>query len=130
MFNRYSAALLSFALVIVGALVAIPAGQFGWQAAIQLGILGVSTLATLGLPLVSAKWSGVFKTGSAVILAILSGLTPLVLGGAYNHATIGLIVLAALQAVASHTGIQIRRDAAAAVVQPVLTQAVAAPPAV
>lgn len=107
--NKFLAAFLSFALVLLGALVSIPQGAFTWQAGIQIGILAVSTGATLGLKLVpSVKWQGVLKTGSAVILAILSGLTPLILGGKYDHVTIGLIVLAVVQVVASEIGVQAR----------------------
>ncbi len=111
--HKYSAALLSFALVLVGALVAIPRGAFDWQAAIQLAILGVSTGVTLFAPLAPGKWQGAIKTSSAVVLAILSGLTPLILGGVYDHVSIGLIVLAAFQALGSEIGVQARTDPSA-----------------
>lgn len=107
--KTFSAALLSFALVIVGAIVTIPTGHFDWKAGIQLAILGITTAATLLLPLVpSAKWQGILKTGVPILLAILNGLTPLIVGGVYNHATVGLIALNALQAVASEVGVSIR----------------------
>jgi hypothetical protein len=111
--NKFLAAFLSFALVIVGALVTIPSGALDWKAAIQLGIIGLTAAVTLLLPLVpSAKWQGVLKTGIPVLLAILNGLTPLILTGRYDHATIGLIVLNGLQVLASEIGVQARIAAA------------------
>lgn len=107
--SRFLAAFLSFALTLVGALVTIPSGALNWQAGVQLVILGISTAVVLLLPLApSAQWQGILKTGAAVVLAVLNGLTPLLLGGKYDHTTIGLIVLAGLQAVASEIGVQVR----------------------
>lgn len=107
--NRFLAAFLSFALVIVGALVTIPSGSLDWKAGVQLGIIGLSAGVTLLLPLVpSLKWQGILKTGIPVLLAILNGLTPLILAGRYDHATIGLIVLNGLQVLASEIGVQVR----------------------
>lgn len=121
--NRFLAALLSFALILVGAIVAIPAGEFDWKAGIQLAILGVSTGATLGLPLIpSIRWQGILKTGVPVLLALLSAVTPLIVGGKYDHVTVGLFVLGIMQALASEVGIMIRKTAAAADMQ--LTAAV------
>jgi hypothetical protein len=107
--NKFLAAFLSFALVIVGALVTIPSGALDWKAGIQLGIIGLSAGVTLLLPLVpSLKWQGILKTGIPVLLAVLNGVTPLILGGRYDHATIGLIVLNGLQVLASEIGVQVR----------------------
>lgn len=111
--NRYSAALFAFALALVGAIVAIPAGSFDWKAGIQLGILGITTASTLGLPLVGVRWRASLKVLAAVFLTVLSALTPLIVGGEYNHVTIGLIVLSVLQVVSAQLGVAIRQDSAA-----------------
>jgi len=109
--NKYLAGLLSFALVILGALVAIPSGALDWKAAIQLAIVGVSAAITLLVPLVpSVKWQGILKTGIPVLLTVLNGLTPLIVGGVYDHVTIGLIVLNGFQVLASELGVQVRTD--------------------
>lgn len=108
--NRYTAAFLSFALVIVGALVTIPSGAFDVTAGIQLAILGVTAAVTLFLPLSPTRWRGLFKTGSAAVLALLQALMPLILGGVYDRVTIGLVVLAILQAISAEMGVQMRTD--------------------
>lgn len=111
--NRYWAALLTFALALVGAIVVIPSGALDWKAAVQLGILGVTTATTVGLPLLpeGSRWRGAIKVGSAIVLAVLSALTPLILGGVYDHVTIGLIALSVLQVIAGQVGVVIRADA-------------------
>jgi hypothetical protein len=110
--NRYAAALISFGIIIVGALVAIPDGEFGVTAGIQLGILAISTAATYFIPLAPIRWQGIGKTGTAVALAALQALIPLITGGIYNRITIGLVVLAIVQALGTEFGVGIRKTAA------------------
>ena len=111
--NRYWAAFLTFALALVGAIVVIPSGALDWKAAVQLALLGVTTATTVGLPLLpeGSKWRGFWKIGAAVVLAVLSALTPLIVNGVYDHVTIGLIVLSVLQVIAGQVGVTIREDA-------------------
>jgi hypothetical protein len=106
--KQYLAALLSLAITVLTALVAIP--HIDLTSGIQLAILGVSTLTTLWLPLLkNAKWQAALKTLSVLVLAALSGLTPLITGGTYDHLTIGLFVLNILSALAPEIGVQIRK---------------------
>jgi hypothetical protein len=108
--KKYLSALVSLLITLGGALVIIPSGHLDWQAGVQLGILGVTTLTTLWLKLLPVKWQSVLKTGSAIVLAILGGLTPLILGGVYDHTTIGIIVLSVLQVIAPELGTLVRTD--------------------
>lgn len=110
--NRYLTALLSFAVAVVGALVLIPVDSFDFTAGVGLALLAVITATQLGLPLAPTRWQGLFKTGAAVIVALLQGIVPLVTGGTYNHITIGLFVLAGLQVLAGEIGIHVRQTAA------------------
>lgn len=108
--KQYGTALLSLAITLVTAIVAIPSGHLDWQNYIQIGLLGVTTLTQLWLPLLPSGWQAALKTISAVVIAVLSGLTPLILGGVYDHATIGIILLNVLQAVSGEVGVIVRTN--------------------
>ncbi|WP_065962816.1 hypothetical protein [Curtobacterium sp. UCD-KPL2560] len=115
MFQRYTTALLPLGVLVVGVLlVASQAGTslLGWQTITQLLIL----LATIGsdfwLKLVPGRWAGAAKTGAAIVGAIVSALVAYVPDGHFTQTTFLLFLTAALKAVATEVGVQIRVDAA------------------
>ena len=109
--NRYAAALLSIAVVVVGAFTAIPEGQVSPTAILQLAIIAVGSVVTYLVPVVQgSKWAGVLKTGAAIIAAVLTAVVPFVNNGHITATQIGLVILAALNALAVEVGVNIRRD--------------------
>lgn len=111
MIQKYAAALLSIAIVIITALVTIPAEQLTPTAIAQLGILAVGAIVTYLSPLLSTAWAGGLKTGAAVIAAILTGVIPFLTQGYIEPIQILVVVLAALNALAVETGVNLRLDA-------------------
>lgn len=117
--QKYFAALLSIAIVVLSALLAIPSGRIDAGAAVQLVSVGVAAIVTYLTPLVNISWKGILKTGAAVIAAIISILYPI----AYMHGIptgtqIALMVLAALNALGVEMGVQIRTDTSELLVNP------------
>ncbi len=115
MFQRYTTALLPLGVLVVGVLlVASQAGTslLGWQTITQLLIL----LATIGsdfwLKLVPGRWAGAAKTGAGIFGAVVSALVAYVPEGHFTQTTLLLFLTAALKAVATEVGVQIRVDAA------------------
>lgn len=109
--QKYFAALLSFAIVVLTAFLAIPTGQINGAAIVQLISIGSAAVLTYWLPLVDIKWKGILKTGVAVIAAVISVVWPIVqAGGVPNSTQIALMVLAALNAAAVEMGVQVRLD--------------------
>lgn len=113
---RYAAALLPLAVLVLGVLdAAQKAGGslLGWQTIVQLVILLATTGASFWLPLVPGRWAGALKTGAAVVGAIASALVATIPdGGQFTTATLILFLTAAVKAVATEIGVQIRTDAA------------------
>jgi hypothetical protein len=108
--NKYAAALLSIAIVILTAFVALPADQVTPSAIAQLVLLGISAFVTFFVPLVGGKWQGLLKTGTAIIAAVLTAALPFILTGHISVTQIVIVVLAALNVLAVEIGVQIRAD--------------------
>ena len=108
--NKYAAALLSIAIVILTAFVALPAEQVTPAAIVQLALLGIGAIVTYLVPLATGRWTGILKTGAAIVAAILTAVLPFVLTGHITSTQIVIVVLAALNALAVEVGVQLRKD--------------------
>lgn len=111
MIQKYFAALLSIALVIVTAFVAIPADQITPTSVGQLAVLALGAIVTFLVPLLQGPWAAGLKTGSAVLAAIILAALPFFTQGYITPTQVGIVVLAALNALAVQVGVDIRKDA-------------------
>jgi hypothetical protein len=107
--HTYATAILSIALVVVQAFVVTT--DFTATTIIQLAIVAVAAVGTYLVPVVNGRWAGAWKTGVAVVGAILSACVPLVTHADYTPQTIALVVLAGVQALATEAGVGIRTTA-------------------
>jgi len=119
--HKYSAALLSIAIVVLTAFIASP--TLTPTSIIQLAILAVGAIVTYLLPLVPGAWAGALKTGAAVVVAVLAAVLPFVVTGGITVAEATVVILAALNALAVEVGVQLRRTAPVPVVTNVYTPA-------
>jgi hypothetical protein len=105
----FATALLQLALLAVGAFVLIPEADYAkattWLPFLALVVGGVISLF---VPLAPIAWRGAFKTGAVVVLGVISTLIPIWIDGAFPVSSIPVLILAALQAFATETGVQIR----------------------
>jgi len=108
---KYAPALLSLALVVIGYLA--NAADLNQTTILQLVIVGVGAVGTYFVPLVPGAWAGALKTGVAVVIAVASGLTPLLTGHSYTVQSISLVILAGLTALATEVGVGVRVTASA-----------------
>jgi hypothetical protein len=118
--NKYAAALLSIAVVILTAFVALPANAITVSAIVQLVLLGVSAFVTFFVPLVAGRWQGLLKTGTAILATVLTAALPFILTGKITATEIVIVVLAALNALAVQVGVSMRVDSAPPTVLPAL----------
>ena len=114
MIQKYLAALLSIALVVVTAFVAIPADQITPTSVGQLAVLALGAVVTFLVPLLQGPWAAGLKTGSAVLAAIILAALPFFTQGYITPTQIAIVVLAALNALAVQVGVDIRTDASKA----------------
>lgn len=107
--NRYLSAILSTAVVILTAWVAIPdsAWQLGSPAVAGFVALAASTVIGYLVPLAPGKWPGLFKTGVAILAAVFAAVWPLLSGQTIDWA---VVALAGLNAVVHEVGVNIRVD--------------------
>lgn len=124
--QKYATALLSLAVVLVTAIIAMP--NFSLVSIIQFVILGAGAVVSYIVPLLreGSAWRGGLKTGVAIFIAILTAIVPLI-GTAWTPQTIAVIILAALNAAATQLGVAIRVDAATTPVTVNVTQPPALP---
>lgn len=110
--NKYLAGLLTLAITLLTAFVAVPATAWADPAVVwQFAALVVSSITAIFLPLASGPWAGALKTGSAVVLAGIGALLPL-LGGDFGALQWGLLGIAILNALAVELGVGVRIDSA------------------
>lgn len=110
-FKKYFAALISVAIVVLTALLAVPTGEIQGAAIAQLVAIGAGAVATYFLPLVDISWRGVLKTGAAAIAAVVSILVPILEAhGIPNSTQVALMVLAVVNALGVEIGVNIRTD--------------------
>ncbi len=107
--NRYLSAILSTAIVLLTALVAIPsdAWTLGSPQITTFVALAASTVISYLVPLSSGKWAGIYKTGIAILAGIFTAVWPLLAGGSIDWR---VVVLAGLNALAQEIGVNVRLD--------------------
>ena len=105
--QRYATALLSLAVVLTTAFIALP--DFGLISVFQFLVLALGAVITYAVPVLPAGWRGAFKTGAAVAAAVLTAVIPLV-SETWNAQTIAVVVLVGVNALANHLGDKIRLD--------------------
>jgi len=114
--TRYSSTLLPLAVAVLGILQAAQsAGKatlLDWQTLTQIALLLVGTGVVYWLPLVNTKWQGAFKTGAAIVFAIISAVVAVAPDGHFTKSNAILVVTAVVKALATELGVQIRTDAA------------------
>lgn len=106
--QKYSAALLNVAVVLVTAVATTLHGSVTATGLVQLALIAAGAVGTFLVPLASGKWAGLFKTGVAVIAAILTAVLPLITQGHLTAANVATVILAGLSALATEIGVQIR----------------------
>lgn len=109
--NKYSAALLQIAIVVIGAY-SLLNPPITAAAAWGLVVLGAQAIVTYLVPLLSGAWAGGFKTGAALVIAVIGNLIPFLGQGFWLSGTqISILVLTALNVLASELGVNLRQDA-------------------
>lgn len=111
--NRYLAGLLTVATSLLTAFTLIPANAWadpavGWQ----FGALAVSSVSIIFLKLLKGGWYAALKVGSAVILAIIGALIPLLAFGTFGPLQWALLAVSGLNALAAQLGVDVRIDSA------------------
>ena len=112
-FQKYAAALLPFLVLVVGASQTVLKDPLNWVSNITFAILILGAIVTYVVSLVpDAAWQGRLKTGVAIITTILAAVLPFLLPNGINpSASIPVVVVAILNALATELGVQIRTAA-------------------
>lgn len=111
--NKYVTGALTLAITLLTAFVAIPESAWADGTTIwQFIALAVSSITAIILPLSEGIWAGFLKTGSAIVLAVIGALIPLLANGTLTTTQIILLVLAGLNALAIELGVKVRIDSA------------------
>lgn len=111
--SRWLTAFLQLAIVTGTALVATLDKPLNAPAIVQLALLVAGAVGAIFVPLLDSAWQGALKTGVAIVIAALTALAPFLLQGHLSPQNWVVVVLAALNAVATEVGVQVRSDAAA-----------------
>lgn len=107
--KKYLAALLPGFIILFGGLQTaladdrIDAVEGGQMIALTAGVL-----ITFVVPIVDGRWAGLLKTGAAMVAAVATLIIPLILG--FSWQALVIVALAALSALATEIGVQVRRD--------------------
>jgi hypothetical protein len=107
--NRYLSALLSTAIVLLGAFVAIPrdAWSFGNPQVGSFVALAVATIISYVVKLLPSGWQAGAKVGVQIVGGVFAAVWPLFLGAEVDWF---VVVLAALNALATQLGVDARLD--------------------
>lgn len=119
--NQWLTGLLTLAITLLTAINAMPASAWADPASVlQFAALALSSALAVALKLGKGRWPGVFKTGVAILLAVIGAAIPLLTQGWYlSPAQVIVLVIAALNAAAIELGVQVRTSSAKqAVVDP------------
>ncbi|OOB90279.1 hypothetical protein [Rathayibacter sp. VKM Ac-2630] len=109
MIQKYLAALLPGFILIFGALqTALADERIDDVEAGQLLALVAGAITTFGVPLLKGRWAGGLKTGAAILASVATLIIPLVLG--FTWQSLVIAILAALSALATEIGVQVRED--------------------
>lgn len=105
--KKYLAALLPGIIILFGGLqTALADERIDATEGGQLLALTAGVLLTYVVPIVDGKWAGLFKTGSAILAAVATLIIPLILG--FSWQSLVIFALAALSALATEIGVQVR----------------------
>lgn len=125
--NQWLVGLLTLAITLLTAINAMPAAAWEDPASVlQFAALALSSALAIALKLGKGRWPGVFKTGVAILLAVIGAAIPLLTQGWYlTPAQIIVLVVAGLNALAIELGVQVRvASGKQATVDPALPNAV------
>lgn len=110
-YSKYLAAFIQLGIFVLGAVQVVLPGGIAPDESWQLAALIAGAVATFFLPLVNGPWSGVLKTGAALIAALATAVIPFVVPGAEFDGAAALVVgLAVLNALATQIGVAVRLD--------------------
>ncbi|MBW4033040.1 MAG: hypothetical protein HIU88_10290 [Acidobacteria bacterium] len=109
--SKYAPALIPLAIVLVGALAQLT-GHITLIDALQLIPLAGNALLIYLVPLFGTAARSGWKTGVAVLGALITAGIPYAATGHITGSQIAIVILAGLQALGAHIGVQIRNDAA------------------
>ncbi|MBF4574664.1 hypothetical protein [Frondihabitans sp. VKM Ac-2883] len=109
--QRYAPALISFAVLVFGAVqTAAATGPFNLVVILQLVALAVGTGSTYFLPLVDTKWQGAFKTGVELVTTAVALVLPFAIVGHITGPQILLVIVGLIKAIGAQLGVAIRVD--------------------
>jgi hypothetical protein len=115
--SKYAAALIPLTIVVVAALAQLT-GRITLVDALQLIPLAANAVLVYLVPLFGTSMRSGWKTGVAVLGALITAGIPYAATHHITGAQIAIVVLAGLQALGAHIGVQIRNDAATFAVTP------------
>lgn len=110
MIRNYLAAILPAIILLFGALQTALADEHidGTEGG-QLLALAAGLVGSYGLKVVSGRWAGLLKTGSAILAAVATLIIPLVTG--FTWEALVILCLAAFSALATEIGVEVRAAA-------------------
>jgi hypothetical protein len=101
--NKYSAALLQIAIIVIGAY-SILQTPVSAVAAWGLVVLAAQAVVTYLVPVLTGRWAGGFKTGAAIVIAVVGTLIPLIAqGGHLLPSQVAILILSGLNALAARS---------------------------
>ena len=111
-FQKYAAALLPFLVLVVGASQTVLQDPLNWVSNVTFLILVFGAIVTYVVKLVpDVAWQGRVKTGVAIVTTILVAVLPFLIPSGFDpSATIPVLIIAILNALATELGVQIRVD--------------------
>lgn len=108
---KYAPAIIQLAIVLTGALAQLT-GKLTLVDALQLIPLAANALLVYVVPLFGAAMRSGWKVGVAVLGALVAAAIPFAAVHHITGAQAAIVLLAGLQALGAHIGVQIRNDAA------------------
>lgn len=111
MFQKYSAALISIALVAFAFLKSAFADSLDAAEVAQLVALVAGAVITFLVPLLSGPWAGGLKTGAAIVAAAATAIVPFMLQGFISPEQWTIVILAVLNALGVEVGVSARASA-------------------
>lgn len=109
---KYTPAIIQLAIVLVGALAQLT-GHITLVDGLQLIPLAANVVGVYFLPLLGDAQRSGAKTALAVVGALVAAGIPFAANHAITGAQVAIVILAGLQVLGAHVGVQIRNDAAA-----------------
>lgn len=108
---KYAAALIQLTIVLVGALAQLT-GRITFTDGLQLIPLAGNAVLVYLVPLFGPDARSGWKTGIATLGALVAAGIPFATTGHITGAQLAIVLLAGLQALGAHIGVQIRNNAA------------------